>query len=267
MIIVLDIESTGVDKAKDQIVELCLQFGLAADAERRTRRIRPSIPIPAEATAVHGITDADVAACPTFAQVARDVVRLLSEADVIVGYNVAFDLDMLQAELARAGLPPLDLTTKHVVDVLRLWHHVEPRTLAAAHEKFCGEPLEGAHAAGADVPATARVLEAMLAKFGLAALPWPELAAIANPFPGRENWIGPSYHIQWREDGRAAFAFGKNKGLCVDDVDSGFLQWVVGKDFPPHVKDVCRAALRMTGEPLAVWIANQYPRVALKEAG
>lgn len=258
-IVVLDVETTGKERSTDQIVELCLQVGLGAPRFTEVWRIKPSVPIHPEAQAVHGITAADLEGCRTFAEHAPAIVEQLAAANVIVGYGVAFDLDVLQAELARAGMPPLDLQGKHVVDVLRLWHHVEPRTLAAAHEKFCGEPLADAHAARSDVAATASVLMAMLEAFGLGGKPWPELAAIANPFPGRENWIGPSHHIQWDSNG-AVIAFGKHRGARLDEIEPGFLRWVIDKDFPPHVKEVCRAALQLRGERLLAWIVERYPR-------
>lgn len=259
-IVVLDVETTGKDRARDQILEICLQLGLGDLAEHRAWRVKPTVAIHPEAQATHGISAEDLAACPAFAEVAPQIVALLNAADVIVGYNVAFDLDMLQAELARAGMPPLDLTGKQVVDVLRLWHHVEPRTLAAAHEKFCGAPLVDAHRASADVAATSRVLNAMLDAFRLGGKSWPELAAIANAFPGRENWIGPSHHLQWRDDGSAVFAFGKYNGQSIAMADPGFLRWVVGKDFPPHVKEVCRTALQIHAHDFETWLRERYPR-------
>lgn len=265
-IIVLDVETTGKDRARDQVIELCIQLGLDECAEFRTWRFKPSVPINPEATKVHGITDADLAACPTFASSAPQVVALINAAEVIVGYNVAFDLDMLQAELQRAGLPALDLAAKQVVDVLRLWHTVEPRTLAAAHQKFCGPELTDAHQAAADVAGTARVLVGMLATFGLTGKPWPEIAAMANPFAGRANWIGPSHHVQWDADGNAVFGFGKNANRRIDQTDPGFLRWVISKDFPQHVKDICTAALQLPGVHLKPWIAERYPRPATTEA-
>lgn len=258
-IIVLDVETTGKDRSRDQIVELCIQGGLGVDAGVIAWRIKPSVPIHPEATAVHGITAEDVATCPTFAELAPRIAELLAGAEVIVGYNVAFDLDMIRAEFERAKLPLVDLASKQVVDVLRLWHHVEPRTLVAAHEKFVGWAMADAHAASADVAATGRVLSAMLERFGLAEKPWPELAAIANPFTGREKWIGPSHHIQW-QDGFAIFAFGKNNGQRIDAVDQGFLRWVLHKDFPTHVKDICHLALFKRGAELLDELAARYPR-------
>lgn len=264
-VVILDVETTGKDVSRDQIVEISIQLGLGEIAECRGWRIKPTVEIHPEAQKVHGISAADVANCPTFREVALEVVGLLGVAEVIVGYNVAFDLDILNAELARVALPPIDTAAKLVVDVLRLWHHVEPRTLVAAHEKFVGEPLTNAHAASVDVAATGRVLRAMLDRFGLAGRAWPELAAIANPFEKRANWIGPSHHFQW-DCGHAVVAFGKHAGIRIDRVDPGFLSWILTKDFPAHVKEICHVALRNRPEQIEALIAQRYPRPSQQEA-
>ena len=264
-IVVLDVESTGKERATDQIIELCLRFGLGQDAAFRTWRIRPEVPIHPEATGVHGITTEDVAACALFAEVAAEFLPLITGAHLIVGYNVSFDLDMLQAEMSRAKMPPLDLKGKLVVDVLRLWHHVEPRTLVAAHAKFCGEELVNAHQAEADVAATARVLSSMLATFGLTDKSWSEIAAISDPFAKRTTWLGPSNHIQWDESGAVVFGFGKYKGQQVAHADSGFLKWVLAKDFPPHVKKICEVSLTRRHK-FGEWITTYYPRPVKADA-
>lgn len=264
-VVVLDVETTGKERATDQIIELCVRLGLGSDAESRTWRIRPEVLIHPEATSVHGITMEALACCPLFSEVAPEFLPLIAEADVLVGYNVAFDLDMIQAELTRAGIPPLSFVGKQVVDVLRLWHHVEPRTLVAAHAKFCGEELVAAHQAEADVAATARVLMSMLGAFGLTGKPWPEIAAISDPFVNRKTWLGPSHHVQWDESGAVVFGFGKYKGQQVAHADAGFLRWVLAKDFPPHVKKICCVALE---RPLrfGAWIATYYTRPAREGA-
>lgn len=264
-IVVLDVETTGKERATDQIIEMCLRFGLGPDAEARTWRIRPEVPIHPEALAVHGITMEALADCPLFAAVVTEFLPLISAADMIVGYNVAFDLDMIQAELARAEIPPLLLAGKQVVDVLRLWHHVEPRTLVAAHAKFVGEALVDAHQATVDVAATARVLSSMLSTFGLSEKPWPEIATISDPFANRAAWIGPSPHIQWDASGAVVFGFGKYKGQQVGHADGGFLRWVLAKDFPPHVKKICRVSLERRRK-FDEWITTYYPRPPAKDA-
>lgn len=263
MIVVLDVESTGKERATDQIIEMCLRFGLGQDSASRTWRIRPEVPIHPEAVGVHGITMEAVAECPLFVDLVAEFLPLIAAADVIVGYNVAFDLDMLQAELSRARIPPLDLAGKQIVDVLRLWHHVEPRTLVAAHAKFCGAEMVDAHQASADVAATARVLASMLDVFGLADKPWPEIAAIADPFAKRAAWLGPSPHIQWDESGAVVLGFGKYKGQQVAHADAGFLRWVLAKDFPPHVKKICQVALERRRK-FGDWITTYYPRPTAK---
>jgi len=258
-IVVMDVESTGKERATDQIIEMCIRFGLGDSAESRVWRIKPEVPIHPEATGVHGISMEDVASCPSFAELVSEFLPLIAGADVIVGYNVAFDLDMLQAELSRAKIPPLDMSGKQIIDVLRLWHHVEPRTLVAAHAKFCGTELVDAHQAEADVAATARVLASMMSSFGLSDKPWPEIAAISDPFANRTTWLGPSYHIQWDESGAVVFGFGKYKGQQVGQADRGFLKWVLAKDFPPHVKKICEVSLERRRQ-FAVWITTYYPR-------
>lgn len=260
-LVVLDVESTGKERATDQIIELCLRFGLGPEAESRTWRIRPSIAIHPEATAVHGITPEAVAACPLFPDVVSEFLPLIAHADVIVGYNVAFDLDMLQAEISRATIPPLDLSGKQIIDVLRLWHHIEPRTLVAAHQKFCKTELVDAHQAEADVAATARVLLAMLETFGLTARSWSEIAAVSNPFANRTAWLGPSPHVQWDKSGAVVFGFGKYKGCQVAHADQGFLKWLLAKDFPPHVKKICTVALERPRQ-FVDWVTTFYPRPA-----
>ena len=136
----------------------------------------------------------------------------------------------------------------------------------ASRLRLAGPELDDiAHQAAADVAGTARVLVGMLATFGLTGKPWPDLAAMANPFAGRANWIGPSHHIQWSADGKTILAFGKNNGRPLDETDPGFLRWVIDKDFPAHVKEVCRAALQLRGEALTAWIVQRYPRPASTE--
>ena len=258
-IVVLDVETTGKERSTDQIIEICVHFGLDPDATARTWRIRPEVPIHPEALGVHGITMEALAECPLFAAVVTEFLPMIMEADVIVGYNVSFDIDMIQAELARAGIPPLNFTGKQIVDVLRLWHYVEPRTLIAAHAKFCGAELVNAHQAEADVAATARVLSSMLAAFGLSEKPWDEIAVISDPFAKRTSWIGPSPHIQWDESGVVVFGFGKYKGQPVVHANGGFLRWVLAKDFPPHVKKICTVSLERRRK-FDEWIATYYPR-------
>ncbi len=262
-IVVFDCETTGTDRVTDQVIELCIQFGIAEDAPSRVWRIKPQTAIHPGAQAVHGITAADLANCPGFGHVADEVVAVFAEADVVVGYNLAFDIDMLQAEYGRLGRPPVDFSGKQIVDPFRLWQQCEPRSLQHAHQRFVGNEFAAAHSASADVAATGRVLAGMLRAFNLSehALSgdWGHIATVCDP--GRASWVGPSRHLRWEAE-VIVLGFGKHAGAPLHEIaggsERGFLHWVLGKDFPPHVMELCRAALEKSCDELVAWARARY---------
>lgn len=260
-IVVFDCETTGIDPTRDQIIELCVQHGLAADAPKQVWRIKPAVAIHPAAQNVHGIAIEALAACPMFAQVADEIAMLFARVDIVIGYNVAFDIDMLQAEYARLGRPLLDFSGKRIVDAFRLWQKFEPRSLQHAHERFVGGGFEAAHSANADVAATSRVLVGMLGHFGLDGKGWDEIALIADPQPQRTSWVGPSRHLRW--DGETIVVnFGKHADAPLCSLDRGFLEWVCGKDFPVHVVEICREALARDAEQLHAWARTRFGQPA-----
>jgi DNA polymerase III subunit epsilon len=262
-ILVFACETTGIDFTRDQVIELCVQHGLGEDAPSRTWRICPSVPIHPSAQAVHGITMADLAGCPRFEAFADEIARVFAEADVVVGYNLQFDIDMLQAELTRLGRPLLDLGGKQIVDAFRLWQQCEPRSLQHAHRRFVGEEFAAAHSATADVAATGRVLVGMLRHFQLEGRDWSQIATVCDP--GRASWVGSSRHLRW-ENEVVVLGFGKHTGAAIHELaagpDRGFLRWVIERDFPPHVIEICRAALERTGDELHAWIRQRFGQPA-----
>jgi DNA polymerase-3 subunit epsilon len=177
-VVVFDCETTGTDRQQDQIIELCVQRGLEAQANVTTWRIKPAVPIHPGALAVHGITMAELEGCPPFHELADAITAVFADADVIVGYNIAFDIEMLQAEYGRIGRTPPDLAGKQIVDAFRLWQQFEPRSLQHAHQRFVGSQFEAAHSASADVAATGRVLAGMLKHFKLDDQDWTSIAAM-----------------------------------------------------------------------------------------
>lgn len=262
-IVIFDCETTGTDRLTDQVIELCIQLGLGDGAPSRTWRIKPTAPIHPGAQAVHGITLADLEGCPPFAEVAADIAAVFADTDVIVGYNIAFDIDMLQAEYTRIGKPMLDFTSKKVVDAFRLWQQCEPRSLQHAHQRFVGIGFDAAHSASADVAATGRVLSGMLQAFNLADHDWDAIASKCDSqHSARASWVGPSRHLRWEGD-VVVLGFGKYANTAVHELAAGpdrsFLRWVVERDFPVHVGEVCRAALDLPGEEFLAWARRRYP--------
>jgi DNA polymerase-3 subunit epsilon len=264
-VIIFDCETTGIDFTRDQVIELCVQHGLGETATSRTWRIRPSVPIHPAAQAVHGIALEDLAGCPQFGEYADEIIQVFAAADVIVGYNISFDIDMLQAELGRLQRAPLDLTSKKLVDAFRLWQQCEPRSLQHAHRRFVGDEFAAAHSASADVAATGRVLVGMLKHFELADRDWHQIASVCDPLPGRASWVGPSRHLRW-EGEAIVIGFGKHAGVPIHELAAGpersFLQWVIQKDFPPHVAEVCKHALERSNEELVRWARERFGQPA-----
>ncbi|MCS6912023.1 MAG: 3'-5' exonuclease [Myxococcales bacterium] len=259
-VLVFDVETTGLDKNRDQIIELGVLFGLDPNGPCRVWRFRPDVPIGPEAQAKHGLCAEDLAGEPPFGAQAAEIRTLFDRAEVLVGYNIGFDIEMLQAEFRRAGLAPLDIERKHVVDLLRLWHQQEPRTLQVAHRRFVGGEFSGAHSAGGDVIATARVLRGMVHAFGLQGRPLAELARLCEP--DRQRWVGSSRHFLWHE-GVMVVGFGQHIGKGVHELASGpersYLEWMLRGNFPPHVKEICRAALQLDSRDFQAWAASTYP--------
>ena len=235
-IVFFDLETTGVQITRDRIVEISI-LKVSPDGERetKTRRINPEMPIPAEASAVHGITDADVADCPTFAQVARSLYTWLEGCD-IAGFNSnRFDVPMLVEEFLRAGVA-VDFDDRHFVDVQTIFHKMERRTLEAAYKFYCGKTLENAHSAEADTLATFEVLEAQLDRY-------PEdlkndIPALAE-FSTHGRRVDFAGSLAYNDKDEIVINFGKYKGVPVTEVfrkDSGYYNWVMGAQLPLETK-------------------------------
>jgi DNA polymerase-3 subunit epsilon len=241
----IDLETTGVSVMIDRIIELgMIKVHREGHRDVMVRRVHPGMPIPPESTQFHGITDADVAGSPPFAQVAGDVMAFIGDAD-LAGFNIVrFDLPMLRRELALAG-HTLNLAGRAVVDAQTIFHRKVPRDLAAAYRLYCGKELRNSHTSYADVQACVDVLDAQLGVYAdlprtpheLSDLFTPPLVDVVDP-DGRFVWEG-------RE---AVFAFGPDgiRGRPLREVaskDHAYLRWILRKDFPDRVKTIAQEAL------------------------
>ena len=197
-IVFFDLEPTGVDTAKDRIVEISM-VKVMPDGEEivKTRKINPGIHIPEEATAIHGITDEDVKDCPTFAQIARSLEQFIAGCD-FGGFNSnRFDLPML------VGIS-VDFKRRRFVDVQNIFHKMEQRTLVAAYKFYCDKDLTNAHSAEADTLATYEVLMAQLERY-------PDLENDIDKlaeFSTRGEAADYAGRILFNEKGEEAFGFG-----------------------------------------------------------
>ena len=234
-IVFFDLETTGVDTARDRIVEISM-IKVMPDGEEitRTRRLNPGMHIPAEATAVHGITDDDVKECPTFAQVAKSLEQFIRGCD-FGGFNSnRFDLPVLVEEFLRAGVD-VDLKKRKFIDVQNIFHKKEQRTLVAAYRFYCDKDLDDAHSAEADTRATYEVLKAQLDRY-------PDLendvAALAD-FSARGEAADYAGRILYNDKGEEVFGFGKYKGRSVAEIfrlEPSYYAWMMNGDFPLYTK-------------------------------
>lgn len=240
-IVLLDLETTGLDQVKDRIVEYALASPDGSWA--LTGLVDPGIPIPKSATEVHGISDADVADAPRFEDVAEEIAEAL-EGSVIAGYNSrAFDVPFLAIALHRAGLKGAAqaVLAAPEIDLLRVWRGLEPRSLEGAIRRF--SPFDesnyaGLHRADFDVEVLPDVFRGMVEAFGEAdAERWLELSA-----PPEE--VDREGRFRRREDGAVVFAFGKHKGVPANSrAVADYLEWMLGSDFAPETKRIARRIL------------------------
>ncbi len=236
-IVFFDLETTGINILTDRIVEISIvkvSPGHEDTPEIKCRRINPEMPIPAEATAVHHITDADVADMPTFRQVARSLADFIRGCD-IGGFNSnRFDIPLLDEEFHRAGVD-FDFHKARFIDVQTIFHKQEPRTLTAAYRFYCGKELEGAHSAQADTLATYEVLLAQLERYDSLPTDVEALAAYATP----NRNVDLMGRLIYDDQDREVINFGKHKGHLAAEVirkEPGYYSWIMGGDFPNDTK-------------------------------
>lgn len=173
-IAMLDVETTGRDAGIDRVIELGIVVGRGGVVvERKNWLINPGIPIPAQATEVHGIKDEDLKDAPTFGAIAQDIAQALM-GRVPAAYNANFDKTFVLSEFARLGATaPIAGAERPPPGLRRDIEWIDP--LVWARELQSGErsrslgdvaarlgiELEAAHRASSDAEAALKVLWAL----------------------------------------------------------------------------------------------------------
>lgn len=242
----IDTETTGLNPSRCRIVELALvRVDPDGSVLERVRRFYPEEPIPAEATAVHGITDEDVADEPPFRRRARSLADVLEPCD-LAGFNIRrYDLPLLLAEFRRSGMS-FDVGRRRIIDIQQIFHREEPRDLSAAARFYLGHDLEGAHSALSDTRTTVSVFAAQLERY----------ANLPRTVEGLHDYcdaVAPFRREvdRWFErdtDGVLVFRRGKHGGRALHEIaqsESDYLHWMVGaEEMDPEVIDLVQRALR-----------------------
>ena len=250
-----DLETTGVHVVTDRIVEISIYRVMPdGSSDSMTRLINPTIPIPPEVTAIHGIKDADVADAPTFAQLAPALDAFLKNCD-LAGYNSnKFDIPMLIEEFLRCNIQ-FDIKKRRLVDVQNIFHKMEPRTLKAAYKFYCGKDLIGAHEAEADTKATYEILLSQVERYsqteyedrdGKKSMPIVNDIQALHDFSYNHNNADLVGHIGFNKQGKEIFNFGKYKNRVVEEVfnkEPQYYDWMMRADFPLSTKNVIQAIM------------------------
>ena len=247
---IFDLETTGIRVATDRIVEICIiRVEPDNNSITRTFKINPEIPIPLDATLIHGISDEDVKDAPTFKELSAELYELFRDCD-LSGYNSnKFDIPLLVEEFLRADID-FDLRDRYFIDVQNIFHKMEPRNLRAAYKFYCDRELEDAHTAEADTRATYEILKAQVERYsnteykdeeGNVSVPVKNDMKALHDFSYNTRFVDLIGHIVFNAKQEEAFNFGKHKGRTVEEVfrkEPQYFDWMMKAEFPLSTKKV-----------------------------
>lgn len=242
-----DLEATGTNISTDRIVEISIvKLKIDGGQEIYTRRINPGIPIPLEASLIHGLYDKDVKNEPLFKDLAKEVQQFIGPSD-LAGFNVLkYDIPLLVEEFLRAGIE-FDLDKRNLLDSQKIFHLMEKRNLTAAYKFYCGKTLENAHSAEADTLATLDVFRSQVERYiGEEAidLQGNKLGVFENDMKKihelvNEKMVDLAGRFVMNSQGEEVFNFGKHKGKPIEQVfkeEPGYYDWMMRGDFPLDTK-------------------------------
>ena len=239
-IVFFHLETTGVQVAKDRIVEIAiLKVFPNGNKESKTWLVNPTIPIPKVTTQVHGISDQKVANEPTFKELAAEISELIHNCD-LAGFNSnKFDIPLLAEEFLRAGID-FDMTNRKAVDIQNIFHKMEQRTLVAAYKFYCDKDLTNAHSAEADTTATYEVLLSQIDKYEELENNVDFLADFSQKGGKFADMAG---FIRFNDKGEEMLSFGKYRDVTLAQIwkeNPGYFSWINQADFPLYTKNVMR---------------------------
>lgn len=242
-----DLETTGTNITQDRIIEIAvLKLMPSGEVIRKTNLLNPTIPIPAESTAIHGISEADIADKPTFKDVAKEYARFLEGCD-LSGFNVVkFDIPVLVEEFLRAGVD-FEYNRKKIIDAQRIFHLMEKRTLSAAYKFYLSDEMKNSHTAEADAEAAMQILLAQVSRYdGLDVTDslGKKVGEIRNDVDALHKISGDDMvdlagRMIRNAKGEEVFNFGKHKGKAVTHVlsiEPAYYDWMMNGDFALDTK-------------------------------
>lgn len=239
-IIYFDIESTGVETETARIIELaCIKYNVDGTQEEKTILVNPGVPIPLEASDIHGITDETVKDKPFFKQYAQAVRSWFDGCD-LAGFNSDnYDIPLLSAEFERAGLEGINWNP-NLLDIMKLYRLLYPNTLSDVYKRLTGKELEGAHGALIDIVGTKEIADILIPKLqDLSETPIDNVKHIDEYMQGDKRRFDLAGKMYIDVDGTVKWNFSKNKDKAVL-ADLGFVNWFMVQGFPQESKNKIR---------------------------
>lgn len=236
-IIYFDIESTGVETESARIVELaCIKYNPDGTQEEKTIKVNPTIPIPIEASDVHGITDEMVKDLPTFKQYAQAIRNWFEGCD-LAGFNSDnYDVPLLSAEFERSGLEGISWNP-NLLDIIKLYRLLYPNTLSEVYKRLTGKELEGAHGAVVDILGTKEIADILIPQLNdTVEEQLVTIAEIDSFMQGDKKRVDLAGKMYTDVDGVVKWNFSKNKDKAVL-ADTGFVNWFNQQGFPQESKN------------------------------
>ena len=240
---IFDIESTGVNPQEDRIVEISIiKMFPDGTKESKTRRVNPTVPIPKEASDVHGIKDQDVKNELTFKAIARSLKDYIQGCDFASYNSNRFDVPMLLHEFERSNVFDA-LDDAQLIDVFNIYCHFNPRTLEAAYSEYCGKLVLcklDSHKAEQDAKATLEILEAIILEHNdeIESLEVSGLSEL-----GRKSQNIDLLGVVVRSDQGPVFSIGKHKGKKVKDYPD-YCNWILNSDLSQNTKKIIKKILK-----------------------
>ncbi|WP_111669576.1 3'-5' exonuclease [Algoriphagus litoralis] len=242
-----DLEATGTNVGTDRIVEISI-VKLHPDMGREiyTKKVNPGIPIPLEASLIHGIYDKDVKNEPSFKDIAKEIHAFIGKSD-LGGFNVLkYDIPLLVEEFLRAGID-FDIDNRNLLDAQKIFFMMEKRNLTAAYKFYCGQTLENAHSAEADTLATLDVFQAQVERYlgeEMEDLQGNKVGIFQNDMKKihdmvNEKMVDLAGRFVFNSQGQEIFNFGKHKGKTIEQAlkeEPGYYDWMMKGDFPLDTK-------------------------------
>ncbi len=250
-LIFLDVEATGDNFLKDRIIQLAMiKYKPGGEVQEWNELINPGVPISDEAYAIHNIDATMLSRKPVFSQLADRIMTFIGKADLAAYNSYKLDIPILMEEFARVGIT-WDLSGKKIIDVQRIFHKMEPRTLKAALKFYCNQELTTAHDAMNDAQALVAIFKGQIERYEHASMvdetgndyPAPiqrDMKAL-HEFTNDQNMVDITNRLKYNADGVMVFNFGKYHGQPVIEVfkrDRNFYHWIQSKEFSVHMKTI-----------------------------